>query len=265
MITINKLYIAFRAETSCFVLSTTRFTNCPQHFDGGSVGPPFFVNGRIFYGNDHLTATPRQRGRKHSRDYPGLSEPWGNPEKTKSGKYTSSYECDLITLAAKFILAKASYKVMTSREQKRAKICCAIRSASPPIRERLPLKTQTGSAMSWLCARQRVATLSSSRPTRARSRSTRIFTTIPLPLDCTRKFRNFLDSSFALRRLSDRLCLENGLSIVENSEPRSKAKFRNYGEWMAGRKRPLPYQDRLRASIDTAFVKRPPTSRNFSP
>lgn len=111
--------------------------------------------------------------------------------------------------------------------------------------------------MSWLCARQRVATLSSSRPTRARSRSTRIFTTIPSPLDCTRKFRNFWDSSFALRRLSDRLYLENGLSIVENSEPRSKAKFRNYGEWVAGRKRPLPYQDRLRASIDTAFVKRP--------
>lgn len=29
-------------------------------------------------------------------------------------------------------------------------------------------------------------------------------------LDCTRKFRNFWGSSFALRRLSDRLCLENG-------------------------------------------------------
>ena len=32
-------------------------------------------------------------------------------------------------------------------------------------------------------------------------------------LDCTRKFLNFWGSSFALRRLSDRLCLENGLSL----------------------------------------------------
>lgn len=76
-------------------------------------------------------------------------------------------------------------------------------------------------------------------------------------LDCSRKFRNFWGSSFALRRLSDRLCLENGLSIVENSKPRSKGKFCNYGKWPAGRKRPLTYQDRLRAAIDTALAKRP--------
>lgn len=76
-------------------------------------------------------------------------------------------------------------------------------------------------------------------------------------LDCSRKFRNFWGSSFALRRLSDRLCLENGLSIVENPKPRSKGKFRNYGEWLAGQKRPLTYQDRLRAAIDTALAKRP--------
>ena len=76
-------------------------------------------------------------------------------------------------------------------------------------------------------------------------------------LDCTRKFRNFWGSSFALRRLSDRLCLENGLSIVENPKPRSKGKFRNYGEWQAGQKKPLTYQDRLRAAIDTALAKKP--------
>lgn len=68
-------------------------------------------------------------------------------------------------------------------------------------------------------------------------------------LDCTRKFRNFWGSSFALRRLSDRLCLENGLSIVENPKPRSKGKFRNYEEWQAGQKKPLTYQDRLRAAL----------------
>ena len=68
-------------------------------------------------------------------------------------------------------------------------------------------------------------------------------------LDCTRKFRNFWGSSFALRRLSDRLCLENGLSIVENPKPRSKSKYRNYGEWQKDRKGPLSYQDRLRLAI----------------
>ncbi|MBT9790697.1 relaxase/mobilization nuclease domain-containing protein, partial [Clostridium sp. MCC344] len=73
----------------------------------------------------------------------------------------------------------------------------------------------------------------------------------------TRKFRNFWGSSFALRRLSDRLCLENGLSIVENPKPRSKSKYRNYGEWQKDRKGPLSYQDRLRLAIDTALAERP--------
>ena len=44
---------------------------------------------------------------------------------------------------------------------------------------------------------------------------------------------------------------------MENPKPRSKGKYRNYGEWQAGRKRPLTYQDRLRAAIDTALAKRP--------
>ena len=73
----------------------------------------------------------------------------------------------------------------------------------------------------------------------------------------SRKFRNFWGSSFALRRLSDRLCLENGLSIVENPKPRSKGKYRNYGEWQKERKGPLSYQDRLRLAIDTALAERP--------
>ena len=76
-------------------------------------------------------------------------------------------------------------------------------------------------------------------------------------LNCTRKFRNFWGSSFALRRLSDKLCLENGLSIVENPKPRSKGKYRNYGEWQKDRKGPLSYQDRLRLAIDTALAERP--------
>ena len=38
-------------------------------------------------------------------------------------------------------------------------------------------------------------------------------------LDCDRKFRNFWGSTRAVRRLSDTICIENGLSIVENPKP----------------------------------------------
>lgn len=75
-------------------------------------------------------------------------------------------------------------------------------------------------------------------------------------LDCTRKFRNFWNSSFAIRRVSDRICLEHGLSIVKNPKPRSKGKFKNYGEWLSDNKTPT-FQDRLRVQIDAALLQKP--------
>ena len=180
-----------------------------------------------------------------------------NPEKTEDGKYISSYECDPATVAAEFLLAKASYKAVTGREQKKGSdvLCYQIRQSFYPG-EITPEEANQISyelAMRWTKGRHAFIVTTHTDKQHIHSHIYYNSTT----LDCTRKFRNFWGSSFALRRLSDRLCLENGLSIVENPKPRSKGKFRNYGEWQAGQKKPLTYQDRLRAAIDTALAKKP--------
>jgi len=46
-------------------------------------------------------------------------------------------------------------------------------------------------------------------------------------LDCTKKFRNFKNSSFAIRKISDQLCLQHGLSVIENPKQRKG----HYGSW----------------------------------
>ena len=180
-----------------------------------------------------------------------------NPEKTEDGKYISSYECDPATVAAEFLLAKASYKAMTGREQKNDSdvLCYQIRQSFYPgeITPEEANRISYELAMRWTKGRHAFIVTTHTDKQHIHSHIYYNSTT----LDCTRKFRNFWGSSFALRRLSDRLCLENRLSIVENPKPRSKGKFRNYGEWLAGQKRPLTYQDRLRAAIDTALAKKP--------
>ena len=180
-----------------------------------------------------------------------------NPEKTEAGKYISSYECDPATVAAEFLLAKASYKAMTGREQKKGSdvLCYQIRQSFYPgeITPEEANRISYELAMRWTKGRHAFIVTTHTDKQHIHSHIYYNSTT----LDCTRKFRNFWGSSFALRRLSDRLCLENGLSIVENPKPRSKGKFRNYGEWQAGQKKPLTYQDRLRAAIDTALAKKP--------
>lgn len=180
-----------------------------------------------------------------------------NPEKTEDGKYISSYECDPATVATEFLLAKASYKAMTGREQKKGSdvLCYQIRQSFYPgeITPEEANRISYELAMRWTKGRHAFIVTTHTDKQHIHSHIYYNSTT----LDCTRKFRNFWGSSFALRRLSDRLCLENGLSIVENPKPRSKGKFRNYGEWQAGQKKPLTYQDRLRAAIDTALAKKP--------
>ena len=75
-------------------------------------------------------------------------------------------------------------------------------------------------------------------------------------LDCSHKFRDFIGSARAVRRLSDRVCLENDLSVITNPKLHSKGRFLHYGAWL-GRERQPSYKERLRASICDALAKGP--------
>ena len=78
-------------------------------------------------------------------------------------------------------------------------------------------------------------------------------------LECTRKFRNFWGSSWALRRISDKLCLEHGLSIVEDPKP-SRG---HYEKWMGDGNKPLSFQNQIRQAIDAALEQSPSTFEDF--
>ena len=67
-------------------------------------------------------------------------------------------------------------------------------------------------------------------------------------LDCTRKFRNFLGSSFTVRKISDLLCWENGLSVIENPKPSRGS----YGTWLG--EKPPTVRQQLEHIIDAALA-----------
>lgn len=74
-------------------------------------------------------------------------------------------------------------------------------------------------------------------------------------LDCDRKFRNFLGSSFALRRLNDIICIENGYSVIEHPKKRGQ----RYNKWKEAHhvSKPPSQRDALRAAIENALTKHP--------
>ena len=71
-------------------------------------------------------------------------------------------------------------------------------------------------------------------------------------LDCDRKFRNFWGSSKAIRRLSDTLCIQNGLSIIAQPKGRGKS----YNKWL-GNEAKISQRDGLREALDAALARQP--------
>ena len=80
--------------------------------------------------------------------------------------------------------------------------------------------------------------------------------------DRSRKFRNFIGSSFALRRLSDRVCLEHDLSVIANPKLHSKGRYLHYGQWL-GENQKLSQKEQIRLAIDTALTERPEDFADF--
>ena len=68
-------------------------------------------------------------------------------------------------------------------------------------------------------------------------------------LECDKKFPNVKGSSFIVRKLADFICLENGLSIIENPQP---SKGKSYGKW-PGDNKPPSQREQLRNMIDTVL------------
>ena len=179
-----------------------------------------------------------------------------NPAKTLDGELIRSYECDPLTADAEFLLAKAKYKAITGREQKRDAnvLCYQIRQSFPPgeLSPEEALDIGYELAMRWTKGKHAFFVVShADRP----HPHVHIYYN-STSLDCSRKYNNFFNSSFALRRLSDRICIEHDLSVIHNPKLHSKGKFLHYGEWL-GKSRKPSQKEQLRGLIDTALAKQP--------
>lgn len=185
-----------------------------------------------------------------------------NPEKTQGGNLIVAYECDPKTADAEFLLSKAKYKAITGREQKKDEdiLCYQVRQSFVPgeVDAETALKIGYDFAMRWTKGRHAFFVVSHIDRPHPHVHIYYNSTT----LDCTRKFRDFLGSAHAVRRLSDRICLENGLSYIANPKLKSKGKYRHYGQWLGGNKTPT-FQERLKVQIDICLADKPPDMDTF--
>ena len=174
-----------------------------------------------------------------------------NPQKTNDGDLVSAYACDPCTVDAEFLLSKRQYLAITGRDQgDKNVIAYHTRQSFKPDEITPELANKIGYELAMRFTKGKHAFIVATHVDKAHIHSHIIFNSTAL--DCTRKFRNFFGSTWAVRRLSDQICLENGLSIVKN--PKQKGK--HYGKWL-GDKKSMSYQERLRLAIDASLAKKP--------
>lgn len=179
-----------------------------------------------------------------------------NPDKTNDGELLSSYQCDPRTVQGEFMLAKRQYDDITGRKQASNVIAYQIRQAFKPGEITPQLANKIGYELGMSFTKANHAFIVATHIDKAHIHNHIIFNSTTL--DCTKKFRDFLGSGRAIAKISDHICLENNLSIIEN--PR-RSKW-HYGKWL-GDNKPLSHSDKLRQTIDEVLAKKPKTFDEF--
>ena len=179
-----------------------------------------------------------------------------NPDKTNDGEYISAYECDPAIVDAQFLLAKRQYKSITGREQKNDVIAYQIRQSFKPGEVTPEEANRIGYELGMRWTKGRHAFFVATHVDKAHIHNHIIYNSTSL--DCQCKFRDFRGSGLAVRKISDRLCLEHGLSIIDNPQRGKK----HYGKWLGDNRKPS-FQEKLRIAIDAALDEKPATFNSF--
>ena len=179
-----------------------------------------------------------------------------NPEKLGA---VSSYLCDPNTAPAEFLLVKSQYHAETGRAVSRGALFFQIRQAFLPGEVTVEEANRIGyeTAMRWTKGKYQFFVCT--HTDKAHIHNHIYFNATAF--DRSRKFHNFIGSSFALRRLSDRVCIEHELSVIQNPRQHSKGCFLHYGQWIG--EKPPSAKQRVRLAVLAALEKKPTDFADF--
>ena len=174
-----------------------------------------------------------------------------NPDKTNRGELVSSYECSPLTADEEFMLSKRQYELMTGRRQKSDVIAYQIRQSFKPGEITAEEANKVGYELAMRFTKGKYAFIVATHTDREHIHNHIIYNSTAL--DSTRKFRDFLLSGLAVQRLSDLICLEHQLSVIEKKPYRERQKRTLYPPKESNR-------DKLCSVIDGILLNEKPAS-----
>ena len=177
-----------------------------------------------------------------------------NPEKTDKGELVTGYQCDPMTVDEEFLLSKRQYEQITGRRQRHEVIAYQIRQSFKPGEITPEEANRLGQELALRFTKGKYAFIVATHTDRAHVHNHIVFNSTSI--DGTRKFKNFWLSSIALQKVSDLVCLENGLSVITPKPYRERAKRTDY-------LRRVKNRDVLCEDIDAVLQKKPESFEAF--
>lgn len=191
----------------------------------------------------------QQKGKSVTRSLQDRTDYAKDDLKTDDGRYVSAYECDPATVDLDFAATKRDYELSTGRNMHDGGVIAyQIRQSFKPGEVTPEEANQIGyeTAMRWTKGKH--AFIVATHIDKAHIHNHIVYNSTTL--DAGHKYRNFFFSSIALRRLSDIICLEHGLSVIEAKKPSEWQKRTEYPK----RKR---IRDDIRKAVDMCLGRNP--------
>ena len=191
------------------------------------------------------------KGRNFSKAIRNVIGYVSNPKKTHQGELVTGFGCNPETADGEFLLMKREYIAQTGRLRgKDDVIAYHLRQSFVPGEITPEEANRIGCELAKRFTHGQHAYVVATHEDRRHVHSHIIISAVNL--DCDRKFRNFWGSSKAIRRLSDTLCIQNGLSIIEQPKGHSKS----YNKWL-GNEAKTSQRDGLREALDAVLARQP--------
>jgi len=170
-----------------------------------------------------------------------------NPDKTEDGKFITDYACEPKSVASEFALMKRNYDAYIGKGIPGDVIAYQIRQSFKPGEITPEEANRIGYETAMRFTKGNHAFIVCTHTDRPHIHNHILFSAVELKQQ--KKFRNFLYSGIALQRLSDIICLENGLSVIQPRKPseRERHVFPKYEN----------KRDAIKLAIDIAVSKQP--------
>ena len=173
-----------------------------------------------------------------------------NPKKTDGGILVSTYACSPETVADEFMLFRQEYQQNTGRTQENEVIGYHVRQAFKPEEITPEEANEIGKELASRMTDGQFAYVVATHIDKHHIHNHIIICSTDL--EGQHKYRDVKQSAKDLAQISDSLCREHGLSVIQNPQDKTAT----YDKWQ-GNQRHFTHRDELRMIIDAALRMQP--------